>query len=109
MGSMLKNPACPNFFVGKRDDDYLRYRYSIIYKFPGLKFLDSSQVTDKERAEAARVGHLLKVARPDPSQYNRVSNSKDDGIKELPESTRKVGESRASMGVTRYVYQGRQS
>lgn len=24
--SMLKNPACPNFFVGKQDEDYLRYR-----------------------------------------------------------------------------------
>ena len=24
--SMLKNPACPNFFSGKRDDDYTRYR-----------------------------------------------------------------------------------
>jgi leucine-rich melanocyte differentiation-associated protein len=24
--SMLKNPACPNFFTGKEEDDYQRYR-----------------------------------------------------------------------------------
>ncbi len=24
--SMLKNPACPNFFTGKDFDDYKRYR-----------------------------------------------------------------------------------
>lgn len=74
-----------------------------------MKFLDSTQVTDKERTEAQRIGHLLKVARPDPTQYTRAKNDKADNIKELPPSTKKVGESRASMGVTRYVYQGRQS
>lgn len=25
--SMLKNPACPNYFVGKDFDDYKRYRF----------------------------------------------------------------------------------
>lgn len=84
-------------------------RYSVIYKFPKLKFLDSTKVSDKERAEAQRVGHLLKVSRPNPEQYARVSAAKSDNIRELPASAKKVGESRSSMGVTRYVYQGRQS
>ena len=85
------------------------FRYKVIYKIPRLKFLDSSKVTEAERKEAQRVGHLLKVARPDPTQYARQSTAKDDRIKELPPSTRKIGETKSSMGITRYVYQGRQS
>lgn len=31
--SMLKNPACPNFFVGRHEDDYTRYRLGNYYFF----------------------------------------------------------------------------
>ncbi len=81
--SMLKNPACPNYFIGKDQQDYARYRLFVLHRLPGLKFLDSSPVTAQvmltpynrrealtscpsmqERAEAKRVGHLMRVARP---------------------------------------------
>ena len=66
-------------------------------------------MTDQERAEANRIGHLLKVARPSQDQYERVGEDKVPEFKELPPSTRKPGETKSSMGITRYVYQGRQS
>lgn len=28
--SMLKNPCCPNYFVGKDSQAYQRYRYALI-------------------------------------------------------------------------------
>jgi hypothetical protein len=54
---MLKNPACPNYFVGKDFEDYQRYRYFaplilsfitskkrlyVLYRLKNLKFLDYS-------------------------------------------------------------------
>jgi hypothetical protein len=36
----------------------------VVYRLPGLRFLDSSPVTAFEKKEAARVGPFLKVARP---------------------------------------------
>jgi len=49
---------------GHDDEDYQRYRYFVLYKLPGLMFLDSRQVTAKERREAKRVGEFTKVIRP---------------------------------------------
>ena len=40
------------------------FRYFVLYKLPGLTFLDSRQVTAKERREAKRVGEFTKVIRP---------------------------------------------
>jgi len=48
--SMMKNPACPNYFTGKDSDDYRRYRQLVLARLPKLKFLDSSAVTASERA-----------------------------------------------------------
>ena len=59
--SMLKNPCCPNFFTGKDQEDYQRYRLFVVSALPGLRFLDSSRVSDEERAEAERVGRFQKV------------------------------------------------
>ena len=60
--SMLKNPCCPNFFTGKDQEDYRRYRLYVISVLPGLRFLDSTRVTDEERAEAERVGRFQIVS-----------------------------------------------
>eukprot|EP00003_Mantamonas_plastica_P001961 TRINITY_DN1141_c0_g1_i4.p1 TRINITY_DN1141_c0_g1~~TRINITY_DN1141_c0_g1_i4.p1 ORF type:complete len:286 (+),score=69.49 TRINITY_DN1141_c0_g1_i4:428-1285(+) len=64
MLSLLKNPACPNYFFQKDDDDYNRYRYLVLHQLENLKFLDSSPVSKEELAEAKRVGQFSKVARP---------------------------------------------
>jgi len=110
--SMLKNPACPNFFTGKEQEDYQRYRYYVLYRLPKLKFLDSSPVSAAELKEAARVGHLMVVARPAPSEYDKASSSSDapgEDIRGLPQTLRTPGQAKASFGVTKYVYFGRQS
>jgi len=73
--SLLKNPACPNFFNGKNQDDYKRYRLYVIHRQKSLKFLDSAPVTAAERKEAQRVGHLMVVARPEPQQYQKSANN----------------------------------
>lgn len=62
--SLLKNPACPNFFNGKDEDDYAKYRCYVVYRLPSLKFLDHGAVTQAEKAEAKRVGQFSLPARP---------------------------------------------
>lgn len=67
--SLLKNPCCPNEFTGGDTDDYQRYRYYVLWRLKGLKFLDSRQVTPEERREAEKRGQFCKVAKPD---YEKV-------------------------------------
>lgn len=62
--SMLRNPACPNFFFGMDDDDYKKYRCYVVYRLPFLKFLDAGPVTKEELAEAKRVGMYMIPAKP---------------------------------------------
>jgi leucine-rich melanocyte differentiation-associated protein len=84
------------------------FRYFVLHKIPKLKFLDATPVSDAERVEAKRVGHLQQVARPDPEQYKKTSSTKIE-FEALPADLRAPGEARASLGISRYVYQGRQS
>jgi len=121
--SMLKNPACTNEFTGRDDDDYQRYRHYVLHMLRGLRFLDSREVSDSERKEALRVGHLCLPARPDPSQYKRNPSSPHidgngahatDGkeaepVPELPQDLKQEGVGKASFGLSNYVYYGRQS
>lgn len=61
--SMLKNGACPNFFNGGTPKTYQDYRHFVISKIPKLITLDSSEVTDEERAESKRIyGTLSSVS-----------------------------------------------
>jgi len=114
--SMLKNPACTNEFTGRDSDDYQRYRYYVLHMLRGLRFLDSREVTEAERKEALRVGHLCLPARPDPSQYKRDTASPDAkggdpdaAVPELPQDLKQEGVGKASFGLSNYVYYGRQS
>ncbi|KAL6080200.1 leucine-rich melanocyte differentiation-associated protein-like [Balamuthia mandrillaris] len=112
--SLLKNPCCPNYFTGKDQEDYQRYRYFVIYKLQGLKFLDSSAVTDTERQEAKRVGKFVgRVARPAEDQYNKPPDPTfvaDESLPALPADLRPVEPpSKAYFGKSKYVYYGRQS
>lgn len=88
----------------------------------GLRFLDSREVSEAERKEALRVGHLCLPARPDPSQYKRGpsatsspegnghTEAKDsDPVSELPQDLKQEGVGKASFGLSNYVYYGRQS
>jgi len=108
--SLIKNPACPNEITGRDSDDYQRYRYYVLYRMKGLRFLDSTPVSETERREAMRIGHLQLPARPDPSQYRRSAIPADEEIpKELSPELKQEGIGKASFGVSNYVYYGRQS
>lgn len=108
--SMIKNPACPNEITGKDSDDYQRYRLYVLYRLKNLRFLDSSPVTEEEKREANRVGHLSLPARPDPSQYQqRSAPATEESYSTLPQDLKQEGVGRASFGVSSYVYYGRQS
>eukprot|EP01088_Endostelium_zonatum_P001204 TRINITY_DN11500_c0_g1_i1.p1 TRINITY_DN11500_c0_g1~~TRINITY_DN11500_c0_g1_i1.p1 ORF type:complete len:245 (-),score=41.57 TRINITY_DN11500_c0_g1_i1:43-777(-) len=111
--SLLKNPACPNYFTGKDQEDYQRYRFFVLYKLPNLKYLDSSPVTENERKEAKRVGKFVGVvARPSEEEYEKPADEDPDmkDIKGLSTELRAADRpGGASFGVSRYVYYGRQS
>uniref|UniRef100_A0A8C2TF73 Leucine rich melanocyte differentiation associated n=1 Tax=Coturnix japonica TaxID=93934 RepID=A0A8C2TF73_COTJA len=72
--SLLGNVACPNELVCKEkdEDDYQRYRYFVLHKLKNLKFLDTRQVTRKEREEALIRGAFMKVVKPkDTKMFQR--------------------------------------
>lgn len=109
--------------MGKDQQDYARYRLFVLSALPGLKFLDSSRVTVEERAEAKRVGHLMKVAKP---EIKNVSESSDKGKEEEADDEQQQlqqqqqqqqeeeelanpSRGKVSFGVSRYVYYGKQS
>ena len=105
--SMLKNPACPNYFTGKDADDYQRYRLYVLHRLPRLTFLDSTAVTEAERKEAARVGHLMLPAKavvvvPPPAD-------EEPQYEALPQNLTAPGAGQASFGKSRYTYHGKQS
>jgi len=76
--SMLKNPACPDiYFDDAQAEAYQRYRYYVIYALQKLNFLDATPVADEERKEANRTGPNLKIAAPDPSQYESKGKKPD--------------------------------
>jgi len=118
--SMLKNPACPNFFTGRDADDYQRYRYYVLHRLPQLRFLDSTAVSDDERREAARIGHLQLPARPDASQQEKLDAEQSARAaasaaeqaaqpQPLPQDTAQPAAGQTSFGRTQYIYSGRQS
>eukprot|EP00163_Fabomonas_tropica_P025837 TRINITY_DN4551_c1_g1_i3.p1 TRINITY_DN4551_c1_g1~~TRINITY_DN4551_c1_g1_i3.p1 ORF type:complete len:236 (-),score=33.30 TRINITY_DN4551_c1_g1_i3:318-1025(-) len=121
--SLLKNPCCPNFFTGKDEGDYQKYRYYTLYRLPQLRFLDASPVNPPELAEAKRIGKFQIPARPrtgsqavsstvtaDPSQHQApgVYVPGQEGQDEIgPEGVRmpsaEPGSHGAFFGVRTYV------
>lgn len=59
--SLLFNVACPNELVGKDEEDYLRYRYLVLFALPNLKFLDSKLVTPEAREQYVLLACLMPV------------------------------------------------
>eukprot|EP00004_Rigifila_ramosa_P028720 TRINITY_DN9843_c0_g1_i2.p1 TRINITY_DN9843_c0_g1~~TRINITY_DN9843_c0_g1_i2.p1 ORF type:complete len:188 (-),score=38.39 TRINITY_DN9843_c0_g1_i2:39-602(-) len=123
--SLYKNPACPNFFTGKDDEDYTRYRYYVLFRLKTLKYLDTSPVTPQEMKEAQRVGKWMKVARPESQRVAPIAagpsasaSASGESISaaattktpdELPSDLRKEGEHSSHFGTARYIYYGRES
>jgi len=108
--SLLKNPACPNYFVGKEQQDYQRYRYYVLYRLPSLKFLDSTPVTEPERKEAKRIGQYMVVVKPSaPTKIQKTDADELPPEKGLPQTLTAPGVGNASYGKSRYVYWGKES
>jgi hypothetical protein len=111
--SMLKNPACPNYFTGKDHDDYKRYRFYVLYRLKKLKFLDSSPVNDKERKEANRVGPYMITVKPDEAQYKqqvvKTEQQNAETLPMLPGDLQPEGKGSARFGISSYVYYGKHS
>jgi len=70
--SMLKNEACPNFFNGRSLKEYNDYRCYVISRLPGLTTLDSTPITNAERAEGDRL--YSTIAPPTTSVASPIVN-----------------------------------
>jgi hypothetical protein len=79
----------------------------VVFRIPTLKFLDSSPVTEWERNEAKRVGHLTGiVVRPKEEAYKQTPepDPEAENIKALPAELRSLGKTGgASFTKTKYV------
>jgi len=114
--SLLGNEACPDQLSheDKDDDDYIRYRYYVLYRLPCLKFLDSTPVKVIEREKSNKQGQFLKVVRPSDDLFN-ASQSDDDKARNspnytpLPNDLREDPDYKSTFGRCRYVYYGRHS
>ncbi|XP_060575633.1 leucine-rich melanocyte differentiation-associated protein-like [Ruditapes philippinarum] len=111
--SLLGNAACPNQLSAhdKDDEDYLRYRYKVLYNLPELKFLDSTQVTSSDMEEAKRVGPFLTVVRGTdaPITFPEESPPSPSPYSPLPNSGRTSEEHQGTYGKSKYVYYGKHS
>ncbi|XP_018585634.1 leucine-rich melanocyte differentiation-associated protein [Scleropages formosus] len=111
--SLLGNEACPNQLVSidKDEDDYQRYRYFVLHKLKKLKFLDSRQVSDRERAEAEARGAFMKVVKPKADTES--SNLRYDPVltpyTPLPKGSRDAKNHKGVFAKCRYVYYGKHS
>uniref|UniRef100_A0A6B2LHR9 U2A'/phosphoprotein 32 family A C-terminal domain-containing protein n=1 Tax=Arcella intermedia TaxID=1963864 RepID=A0A6B2LHR9_9EUKA len=105
--SMLKNPCCPNYFVGKGSNDYKQYRAEVLKELPTLKFLDSSPITPEEIKTADQL--RTEIRRPSPSEYEKhAEEAAVPEEKALPKEVDPATD-KASFGRTKYIYYGRQS
>ncbi|PRP85637.1 hypothetical protein PROFUN_06426 [Planoprotostelium fungivorum] len=107
--SMMKNPACPNYFVGKDAEDYQRYRYFVLHKLRKLKFLDATPVNEKERKEAIRVGEYMVPAKPVVKATSPPIERETAGGAHEEETHQGEIKGKARIGVASYVYYGKHS
>lgn len=106
--SLLGNPVCPTLQSESQDDDIQRYRCYVLYKLPGLKFLDSSPVKISEIQKSHTHGEFYKIAKPVIVQ---VKNCDEQLIKTnlSPLPVLKTSENKTSFGKCKYIYKGKHS
>ncbi|XP_061767752.1 leucine-rich melanocyte differentiation-associated protein [Nerophis ophidion] len=111
--SLLGNEACPNQLVSpdKDEDDYQRYRYFVLHKLPGLKFLDTRKVTRKESTEAQARGAFMKVVKPksDTPPKEAGFETRPLPYTPLPRGSRDAKNHKGVFAKCRYVYYGKHS
>ncbi|KCV70434.1 hypothetical protein, variant [Fonticula alba] len=142
MLSLARNPVCPDglFREGagsSNERTYRHYRLRVIFRLPGLAFLDASRIAPSEREVAQTTGQYLRVATvgssstapntaasssgsfttssissyPTSSARTTSSGGSAPGREyaPLPETTAPTGTGKARYGVSRYVYKGNHS
>mmetsp|Transcript_8425 Transcript_8425/g.12452 ORF Transcript_8425/g.12452 Transcript_8425/m.12452 type:complete len:237 (-) Transcript_8425:45-755(-) len=107
--SLLKNPVAPNEFSGGSREDYINFRLYVLYRLKNLKFLDSRQVSSKERKRADENGQYCKVIDIDVDSENIEQSIPTD----IPVTDKKKGkkgkETHSYFGYTKNVYKGSHS
>ena len=98
----MSNIRCINRQLHKR------YRLTVVYHLPKVKFLDTEQVTLNERKEAMRRGKFLVVAKPDKEQLEDVEDVIDEDLNEDVSPYKNVKPA-AFLGKGRIKYDGRES
>ncbi|XP_025415013.1 leucine-rich melanocyte differentiation-associated protein-like isoform X1 [Sipha flava] len=118
--SLLGNKACPTQLIDfeKDENDYKRYRYSVLYYLPELRFLDSRPVTNEELDAAMTKGEYTKIIRPkrlnEPLDWRSTCGSQSNGnisnifspLSAIP--TQEIHH-QAAYGRRRFRYTGKQS
>eukprot|EP01133_Synstelium_polycarpum_P019916 gene19916-23869_t len=110
--SLLKNPACPSYYVTGSDfDDYQKYRYFVLFHMKHLKFLDFSEASPEEKKEAARLGVYSLIARPTAQDIPQqpIEDEEEQQYKSLSPELAEDGKGKSSFGLSNYVYYGKQS
>ena len=112
--SVMRNPCVPNLYFGDggvEADAHRRYRCYVVYRLSQLVSLDATQVTEAERAEAARSGQFLQVAKPDASQYEQHHSDSllQPALMPSTEDEEHRAKPAAYLGKGRIKYDGRQS
>jgi len=108
--SLLKNPCCPNYFIGKSNTDYLQYRERVVGTLPTLRFLDTTPVSPTERAKSMM--SQATVARLSPSEYKKRTPEAEPAVspdKGLHGVKTNVVEEQAVSGRSKYTYVGKHS
>ena len=118
--SLLGNEACPNQLSDpeKTERDYKRYRQTVIYHLPNLRFLDATPVKEAEYRQAQAYGKQFEAIRPqilspgisvdDPSPANVDQPTM---YNPLPSEThpRHHNGQKATFSKCKYVYYGKHS
>eukprot|EP01084_Bolivina_argentea_P173193 299979_1 len=105
--SLLFNPICPTLDPST-EQLHKRYRLTVIYHLPKVKFLDTEEVSLKERQEAMKRGKFLVVAKPDKDQLAEVEDVIEEDVNEDVSPYKNV-QPAAFLGKGRIKYDGRES
>ena len=117
--SLHGNPICQDSLLAKcadDEEDYERYRITVLHSLPTLTFLDSRCVSANEKEEAAKRGDFLtRVAKPKIVETSGEKQSKSKSaaldFKPLPETRthQNMKAQKASAAREKYHYKGNHS
>lgn len=107
--SLLGNPVCPNELMHGDEEDYQLYRYSVINRLKGLKFLDSRPVLPAERSEAqnrVKIAQVVKALQEDLCPEGSLDLTGHDAT---PLDKNQDMAQHAGFGKRTYKYKGKNS